>query len=75
MALFTCNSCGRGVEVDVPDEYVDKALAWECSDCGTKNWTPGDPPHVVALAQAAMADPDVTAVVDGDDGASSDVQS
>lgn len=71
---FECEKCGKPSEIDVPDEYFEKALAWECPDCGAKNWTPGDPPHIVATAEAAMTDDDVVAVVDGDAGASNDSQ-
>lgn len=74
VSSFDCEQCGKPSDLDISDYYADKALAWECPDCGAKNWTPGDPPHVVAMAEQAMTDPDVVAVVDGDAGSSSDVQ-
>lgn len=74
MASFDCANCGASAEIEVPDEYLDKALAWECSACSAKNWTPGDPPHIVATAEAAMTDDDVVAVTDGDAGNSADTQ-
>lgn len=74
MLEFDCEECGEPSGVEGAEEYGDKSLAWECPFCGAKNWTPGDPPHVVAVAQAAMGDDDVVSVTDGDAGTSLDNQ-
>lgn len=70
----TCGQCSKDSAFVLPDDTEGVSVAWECPECGAKNWTAGDPPHVIALADAAMTDADVVSVVDGDTGQSSDVQ-
>lgn len=47
-----CSNCGIVSTIGVPPDSM--SMVWECPHCGAKSRTPGNPPHLLAQAQAAV---------------------
>jgi hypothetical protein len=70
----TCSRCGSESTFSIPDvdEHDGTRIFWECPQqlegitCGARNMIDGDDPAVAAVAAAAIAEPDVSHVVDGE---------
>lgn len=69
--MESCSGCGTQHAV-VPDDIF--AMAWECPDCGLKQWTEGvdQAAAAIAIAQAEDALNGHVVVSDGDVGTGGD---
>lgn len=70
----TCRGCGEASTFTIPDDHDGTRIVWECpfdgpnGGCGTRNVIDGDDPADIAIAAAAVNEPDVINVTEGEVG-------